>query len=288
MYVWVDALANYITATGFPDSHAPRGKFWPASAHLIGKDITRFHAVYWPAFLLSAKLPLPRQIVVHGHLFNRGAKMSKSVGNIVDPFALAGNYGADQLRYFLLRDVPFGQDGSYSHEAIVTRINSDLANDLGNLAQRCLSMVASSCGGQMPVPSQFNDADTEILAAADALLEKARTAMQSFALHIVLADIWRLVADANRYFAAEQPWIKRKTDPARMDAILCVTAEVLRKIAILAQPFMPAAMTKLLDLLGVEHHQRSFEHLGQTPAKARPLPAPSPIFPRYVEADAAS
>ena len=164
MYVWVDALTNYITATGFPDLHNPRARFWPADAHVIGKDITRFHAVYWPAFLLSAGLPLPKQIVVHGFLFNRGEKMSKSVGNVIDPFALAAHYGVDALRYFFLREVPFGQDGNYSHEAIVNRTNADLANDLGNLAQRSLSMIATNCEGEMPNRSQFTEADLAILA----------------------------------------------------------------------------------------------------------------------------
>ncbi|MGH6846602.1 MAG: methionine--tRNA ligase [Methylocella sp.] len=289
MYVWVDALANYITATGFPDPDALRGKFWPASAHVIGKDITRFHAVYWPAFLMSAKLALPRQIVVHGFLFNRSEKMSKSVGNVIDALALARHYGADQLRYFLLRDVPFGQDGAYSHEAIVNRINADLANDLGNLAQRSLSMIAANCGGKMPAPAALSEADQAILDAADALLPKARIAMQSFALHGVLADIWRVVGDANRYFAAEQPWVKRKTDPARMETIIYVTAEVLRKIAILSQPFMPVAMTKLLDLLQIAMEHRRFEHIvWKGSASGRPLPMPSAIFPRYVEAEATS
>ncbi|VTZ52393.1 Methionine--tRNA ligase [Methylocella tundrae] len=285
MYVWVDALTNYITGTGFPDANAPRAKFWPANAHVIGKDITRFHAIYWPAFLLSAGVALPKQIVVHGFLFNRGEKMSKSVGNVIDPFALSAHYGVDPFRYFLLREVPFGQDGNYSHEAIVNRINADLANDLGNLAQRSLSMLAKNCGGALPSPAALNKADEAILAQAVALAPKARAFMQDYALHLILAEIWRVVADANRYFAAEEPWIKRKTDPARMEAILYVTAEVLRIVAILAQPFMPAAMTKLLDLLAVPGSARGFSDaeraLGLAPGAA--LPAPAPIFPRYVE-----
>ncbi|MGB7245448.1 MAG: methionine--tRNA ligase [Methylovirgula sp.] len=288
MYVWVDALTNYITATGFPDPHNPRAHFWPADAHVIGKDITRFHAIYWPAFLLSAGLALPKQIVVHGFLFNRGEKMSKSVGNVIDPFALVAHYGLDPLRYFLLREVPFGQDGNYSHEAIVTRINADLANDLGNLAQRSLSMIAANCAGKMPEPAQFTPADVALLDEADGLLGKAQFAMQSFALHVILADIWRVVGEANRYFATEQPWVKRKTDPARMATILYVTAEVLRKIATLTQPFMPGAMTQLLDLLSVAPEYRSFAQLARKGAPHRPLPAPSAIFPRYVETEAAN
>jgi methionyl-tRNA synthetase len=290
MYVWVDALANYLTGTGFPDAGAERARFWPANVHNIGKDITRFHAVYWPAFLMSADLPLPHQIVVHGFLFNKGEKMSKSVGNVIDPMALADAYGVDPLRYFLLREVPFGQDGNYSHEAIVNRINADLANDLGNLAQRSLSMIGKNCGGQVPQPGVFSAADLEILDEADGLLASARSHMDSFALHALLADIWRIVADANRYFAAEEPWIKRKTDPARMNTVLYVTAEVLRTVAILAQPAMPAAMGKLLDLLGIDGEARTFAALGPEHRlrSGTPLPAPSAVFPRYVEPEMAA
>jgi len=288
MYVWVDALTNYITGTGFPDPDAPRAKFWPADAHVIGKDITRFHAIYWPAFLMSAGLPAPKQIVVHGFLFNRGEKMSKSVGNVIDPFALAAHYGVDPLRYFFLREVPFGQDGNYSHEAIVNRINADLANDLGNLAQRSLSMLAKNCGGALPSPAALTDADKAILSQAAALAPQARALMKDFALHLILTEIWRVVAEANRYFAAEEPWIKRKTDPVRMETVLYVTAEVLRMVAIMAQPFMPASMAKLLDSLGVAEDARQFTEAERTLALAPGalLPAPTPIFPRYVEADA--
>ncbi|SFK28480.1 methionine--tRNA ligase [Methylocapsa palsarum] len=290
MYVWVDALTNYLTATGFPDVAAPRAHFWPADVHVIGKDITRFHAIYWPAFLMSANLPLPRQIVVHGFLFNRGEKMSKSVGNVIDPFALAEHYGVDQFRYFLLREVPFGQDGNYSHEAIVNRVNADLANDLGNLAQRSLSMIQKNCDGRTPVPGAFSEADAALLSAAKDLAGKSRTAMRDFALHLILADIWRVVADANRYFASEEPWVKRKTDPARMETILYVTAEVLRIVAIMAQPYIPQGAGKLLDLLDVAPDARTFARAegeaGLTPGAA--LPPPAPIFPRYLEADAPS
>ncbi|TAL78774.1 MAG: methionine--tRNA ligase [Beijerinckiaceae bacterium] len=286
MYVWVDALTNYITATGFPDAGAERAKFWPADAHVIGKDITRFHAVYWPAFLMSARIALPRQIVVHGFLFNRGEKMSKSVGNVIEPFALIDRYGVDALRYFFLREVPFGQDGHYSHEAIVARMNADLANDLGNLAQRSLSMIGKNCDGQLPMPGDLTEADRAILAEAEALLDKARLAMRGFALHIVLGEIWRVVAEANRYFASEEPWTKRKTDPARMATILYVTAEILRRIAILTQPFMPSAMAKLLDLLGVTADARNFSDLEMKIETGRALPTPAAIFPRYIEDEA--
>jgi methionyl-tRNA synthetase len=287
MYVWIDALANYITATGFPDSKAVRAKFWPAAAHVIGKDITRFHAIYWPAFLMSANVALPRQIVVHGFLFNRGEKMSKSVGNVIDPMALAEHYGADQLRYFLLRDVPFGQDGSYSHDAIVNRINSDLANDLGNLAQRCLAMVAKNCGGVLPAPGALTENDRSLIGRAMALPAKSRALMADYSLHLILTEIWRVVGEANRYFASEEPWALRKSAPERMHTILYVTAEVLRIVAIMTQPFMPRAAGNLLGLLGVPENARTFA-FAETNAGLPPgtqLPAPSPVFPRYTDAE---
>ncbi|WP_395664659.1 methionine--tRNA ligase [Methylocella sp.] len=290
MYVWVDALTNYLTATGFPDAAASRAKFWPADAHVIGKDITRFHAIYWPAFLMSAGLPVPKQIVVHGFLFNRGEKMSKSVGNVIDPMALADHYGVDSFRYFLLREVPFGQDGNYSHEAIVNRINADLANDIGNLAQRSLSMIAKNCAGRLPALTGLTEADEALLGQARALAPRARALMRDYALHLILAEIWRVVGDANRYFAAEEPWTKRKTDPARMETVLAVTVETLRVVAILAQPFVPGSMARMLDLLGAPAEARSFAHAeAARPAEpAEALPAPAPVFPRYVEPDAAA
>ena len=240
MYVWVDALTNYITAVGFPDTDSEKfRKYWPADLHVIGKDIVRFHAVYWPAFLMSAGLDVPRRIFSHGFLFNRGEKISKSVGNVIDPFDLAKEYGVDPLRYFLLREVPFGQDGNYSHEAIVNRTNADLANDLGNLAQRSLTMVARNFAGVLPQPAAFSATDQAILGAADAMIGKARDAMATQQLHQVLNAVWAVVADANRYFAGEAPWALAKTDPPRQGTILYVTAEVLRQVAILALPFMP-------------------------------------------------
>jgi methionyl-tRNA synthetase len=289
MYVWVDALTNYITAVGYPDTDSEKfRKYWPADLHVIGKDIVRFHAVYWPAFLMSAGIEVPRRIFSHGFLFNRGEKMSKSVGNVIDPFALADAYGVDPLRYFLLREVPFGQDGNYSHEAIVNRINADLANDLGNLAQRSLTMVARAFGGVLPKPGALSAADQTILGAADGMVGKARDAMATQQLHQVLNAVWAVVADANRYFAGEAPWALAKTDPARQGTVLYVTAEVLRQIAILALPFMPDAAGKLLDLLAVPAAERLFSSLGggHRIAAGSKLPAPAPVFPRYVEPDA--
>jgi methionyl-tRNA synthetase len=286
MYVWVDALTNYITGVGFPDESDPNWHYWPADLHIIGKDIIRFHAVYWPAFLMSAGIPVQKRVYAHGFLFNRGEKMSKSVGNVVDPFNLADQYGVDQIRYFFLREVAFGQDGNYNHEAIVARINADLANDLGNLAQRSLSMISKQLGGVLPTPGEFSETDKAILAQADAMLDVARPAMATQQIHQWLNAVWSVVAEANRYFAGEAPWALAKTDPVRQGTVLYVTAEVVRQIAILTQPVMPAASEKLLDSLGIPHGEpRMFSALGGKGriAPGTMLPAPQAVFPRYIE-----
>jgi methionyl-tRNA synthetase len=283
MYVWVDALTNYITATGFPDTSDARAKFWPAAAHVIGKDIVRFHAVYWPAFLMSAKLPLPKHIAVHGFLFNRGEKMSKSTGNVLAPSDLVQQYGVDAVRYFFLREVPYGNDGSYSHEVIVARMNADLSNDLGNLAQRSLSMINKNCGAKVPVCGALTDDDKAMLTMADAMMAEVRAQHSVFAISKAMDVIWKVVAEANRYFASQEPWALKKTDPARMETVLYVTAEVLRMLGILVQPYVPASAAKLLDLLMVDAKERSFADLGKRLVSGITLPAPAPIFPRYVE-----
>jgi methionyl-tRNA synthetase len=289
MYVWVDALTNYISGVGFPDESDANWRYWPADLHIIGKDIIRFHAVYWPAFLFSAGIPVQKRVYAHGFLFSRGEKMSKSVGNVVDPFNLADQYGVDQVRYFFLREVPFGQDGSYNHEAIVARINADLANDLGNLAQRSLSMIAKQHEGVLPEPGAFSDNDKAILAQADGMVELARTAMATQQIHHWLNAVWAVVAEANRYFAGEAPWALAKTDPPRQRTVLYVTAEVVRQVAILAQPAMPVSAAKLLDSLGIPQDARYFASLGGA-TRIQPgtkLPAPVGVFPRYIEPPAA-
>ena len=291
MYVWVDALTNYITAAGFPDDAGEKFKrYWPADLHVIGKDIVRFHAVYWPAFLMSAGVEVPRRIFSHGFLFNRGEKMSKSVGNVIDPFVLADTYGVDQFRYFFMREVPFGQDGNYSHEAIINRTNADLANDLGNLAQRSLSMIGKQLGGVLPKPGAFSENDKAILAAADDMIGAAREHMKTQQLHQVLNTVWAVVAEANRYFAGEAPWALAKTDPGKQGTVLYVTAEVLRQVGILCQPFIPASAGKLLDMLGIPASERQFNRLRNDATRIAPgttLPAPVPVFPRYIEPEAA-
>lgn len=286
MYVWVDALTNYITGVGYPDTDSEMfEKYWPCDVHIIGKDITRFHAIYWPAFLMSAGVELPKQVFGHGFVLNKGEKMSKSVGNVLDPFNLAEHYGIDQIRYFLLREVPFGQDGSYSHEAIVNRVNADLANDLGNLAQRSLSMVFKNLGGEIAKPTIFSNEDKVLLSLSHAMHEKCEAAMVSHAIHHATAIVWEVVSECNRYFASQEPWALKKTDPERMAAVLYVTAEVIRQIAIMAQPQVPTGANALLDLLKIPGDKRDFAALSEPLPDGTNIDKPSGVFPRYVEVE---
>lgn len=291
MYVWVDALTNYITGVGFPDEGGEQfQKFWPADVHVIGKDILRFHAVYWPAFLMSAGIDLPKQVYAHGFLLNDGEKMAKSVGNVISPADLIENFGVDQVRYFFLREVPFGNDGNYSHEAIVNRVNADLANDLGNLAQRSLSMLVKNLDGNVQEPGELTAEDKAILSQVDDLLPLVTDAMDKMALHKAVELIWKVVSDANKYFAAQEPWALKKTDPDRMATVLYVTAEVIRQVAILAQPFIPLGSAKLLDHLQQGEEKRQFASLGEVGRleAGLVLEKPEPVFPRYVEAEGAA
>jgi methionyl-tRNA synthetase len=238
---------------------------------------------------MSAGIPVQKRVYAHGFLFSKGEKMSKSVGNVVDPFNLANQYGVDQMRYFFLREVPFGQDGNYNHEAIVARINADLANDLGNLAQRSLSMIAKQYDGVLPEPGAFTANDKAILAQADGMIGLARAAIATQQIHQALNAVWAVVAEANRYFAGEAPWALAKTDPQRQKTVLYVTSEVIRQIAILAQPAMPESSAKLLDSLGIPQDARDFAAVGGA-TRIKPgtvLPPPVPVFPRYVEPSAA-
>ena len=284
MYVWLDALTNYISALGYPDTEGDLYRtFWPADFHVVGKDILRFHAVYWPAFLMSAGLEPPRQVFAHGWWTVEGQKMSKSLGNVVSPFDLIAKYGLDQTRYFLLREIPFGGDGDFSHAAMVRRVNHDLANDYGNLAQRVLAMVARNCGGRVPEPGPLTPEDEALLASARGLLDRVRSAMREIAGHKALEQIWEVCGDANRYVDAQAPWALRKTDPARMGTVLWVLAETVRHLAVLTQPFVPEASARLLDLLAVPSDARTFAALGTPLAAGTPLPPPSGVFPRYAE-----
>ena len=251
MYVWVDALTNYLTGVGFPDTESePFRKYWPADVHVIGKDISRFHAVYWPAFLMSAGLELPKRVMIHGFLHNQGVKMSKSLGNVVAPADWVAQYGLDQVRFFLLREVPFGADGSYSHDAIVGRMNADLANNFGNLAQRSLSMVAKNCDGRVPVPGGVHRRGRRAAGPGQrAAGHLPRRVREAGVQPRPRGDLGR-PGRHQRLLRRAGPWVLRKTDVERMNTVLYVTLEVLRIVAILAQPVMPAATAAILDTLG--------------------------------------
>ncbi len=287
MYVWLDALTNYITSVGYPDTADPRyERYWPADLHMVGKDILRFHAVYWPAFLMAAGLPLPKRVFAHGWLLNRGIKMSKSIGNVISPYDLKQQYGLDQSRYFLLREVTFGSDGYISHEAMVHRVNSDLANDFGNLAQRVLSMVHRNCNAQVPEPAAFEAADRTLLdRCGESLLAQVRTEFDRQAFHRALEAIWAAIGDANRYVDEQAPWALRKSDPVRMATVLYTLAECVRRLATLVQPVMPDAMSRMLGQLAVPEDARAFERIADAGAltPGTPLPAPEGVFPRYVD-----
>nr|WP_294545635.1 methionine--tRNA ligase [uncultured Rhodopila sp.] len=283
MYVWLDALNNYVTGCGFPDPQAPRWHYWPADVHVVGKDIIRFHAVYWPAFLMAAGLPLPKRISSHGWWVVEGEKMSKSLGNVIEPRKLAETYGLDQIRYFLLREKPFGGDGSMSHPAIVSRVNVELANDLGNLAQRTLSLVARNCGGVLPARGAIAEDDIVLLAAADSLLEAVRINIDRQTFHEGLEEIWKVIRAANGYIDRQAPWALNKTDKARMGAVLRVLVDTIRVVATLLQPVMPGSMARMLDQLGVAPEARTFASLGTPLTDGAALPPPQGVFPRYVE-----
>jgi len=291
MYVWLDALTNYLTATGWPvdgdfGDKDRNERFWPADLHMVGKDILRFHAVYWPAFLMAAGLPLPKRVFAHGWWTNEGEKISKSLGNVIDPNLLAEEFGLDQTRYFLMREVPFGNDGDFSRRAMIHRMNGDLANDLGNLSQRVLSMIFKNCSGVMPaLPATAAPEDSALLDAADAMLGKVRAHMDLQSFHEALRCIWEVVSDANKYVDTTAPWGLKKTDPVRMGEVLAVLAETIRQAAILVQPVMPGSASKILDQLGVADGQRGFDMLGGAGriAAGVEISKPEPVFPRFVE-----
>ena len=291
MYVWLDALTNYITAVGYPDTDTENyRKYWPADIHVVGKDIVRFHTVYWPAFLMSAGVEPPKRVFAHGWWTNEGEKISKSLGNVIDPLELIEKYGLDPVRYFLMRQVPFGNDGDFSHRAMINRLNGDLANDLGNLAQRVLSMINRNCRAALPEPGPLTSVDTAFLASARGVIETVRDEMKVQGINRALEAIWVVIGDANRYFDAQAPWELRKSDPERMKTVLYVAAEVIRHVGILMQPFVPDAAANLLDQLGQTENDRDFSRLGEGGAlkAGTPLPKPSAIFPRYVEDEVAT
>jgi methionyl-tRNA synthetase len=287
MYVWLDALTNYLTGLGYPEDTEAYRKFWPADLHIIGKDVVRFHAVYWPAFLMSAGIALPKQVFGHGWLLSRGEKMSKSGGNVVDPADMIRAFGVDQLRYFLLREVTFGQDGGFTTEAIVAKVNADLANSFGNLAQRTLSFIARNCDGALPRSGKGDAADTALLALVrHAVRSELPAQFEALALSQGIEAWLRAVFACNQYIDAQAPWALRKTDPGRMHAVLATLYEAITDLAVAIQPIIPASAAALLDAMGVPAGERDYAALADEGRYARlassgfALATPSPIFPR--------
>ncbi|MBI3440363.1 MAG: methionine--tRNA ligase [Proteobacteria bacterium] len=292
MYVWVDALTNYISALGYPDANAEKfKKFWPCDVHLIGKDIMRFHAVYWPAFLMSAGIPLPKRIFGHGFLLTDGEKMSKSIGNVIAPKDLIEKYGVDQARYALMREATFGQDGDISYTLMTNRINAELANNLGNLVQRTLSMINKNCDAKVPQPGILEDVDKRLLGkAGQAMLIAVRAEFEKMQFSKAIEEFIAVSHAANLYIDEQAPWALKKTNPARMATVLYVLAEVIRNLGLIIQPFTPIAAQKILDQVAVAPSERGFSFIGEAHAlkMGTSLPAPSGVFPRIVDEAAVS
>jgi methionyl-tRNA synthetase len=286
MYVWLDALTNYITGLGYPDDTELWRRYWPADVHLIGKDVVRFHAVYWPAFLMSAGIALPKQVYGHGFLLSRGEKMSKSVGNVVDPMVLAEHFGVDALRYFLLREVTFGQDGNYSAEAIVSRANAELANSFGNLAQRVLTQIVRNCEGGLPEIHGHNDADKALSElVCKAVGQTMPGAYEEFAFSRATESWIHAVFACNAYIDEQAPWVLRKTDPQRMETVLATLYICIAVLAAGVRPIIPASADQLLDTMGVAPELRTFQgilsHWYSPLAESEfRLSQPTPLFPR--------
>ena len=286
MYVWVDALSNYISYLGYPEAaDNDFAQHWPADFHVIGKDILRFHAVYWPAFLMSADVELPKTIYAHGWWTVEGSKMSKSTGNVVAPKDLVKDYGLDQSRYFLLREVPFGNDGDFSRSALIQRNNSDLANNLGNLVQRTLSMIFKNCDGQIPAYGDFTPEDQAMLDLTYATLDKQREFLKTLSFNRALEAVWFTIGEANAYVDTMAPWGLKKTDPERMGTVLYVLAEVIRNVALMIQPYMPDSAGKILDQLKIDVDARNFTHVSSDHklAVASVIDKPEGIFPRIID-----
>ena len=286
MYVWVDALTTYLTGIGFPEREGEFERFWPVNLHLIGKDIVRFHAVYWPAFLKSAGLPVPQAVFGHGFLLHRGEKMSKSLGNVVDPLELAARFGVDPLRYFLLREVPFGQDGGFSAEAIVARCNAELANSFGNLAQRVLSMIFKNLGGELRSDIETSEADARLVEGVRSNIASLRASFERYAFSDGLQSWMNAVFACNQYVDEQAPWALRKTDPERMAAVLMTLFRCVRDLAIAVRPVVPDSIARLLDQMGVGEGARDFAALDDSTWLAElaglgfRVAQPAGVFPR--------
>lgn len=285
IYVWLDALTNYIAALGYPEPTSDFAKFWSAANHVVGKDILRFHAVYWPAFLMAAELDLPQSIIAHGWWTNEGEKISKSLGNVIDPFALVEEFGLDQTRYFLMREINFGNDGNFARENLIMRNNSELANKIGNLLQRTSAFVYKHCEQKVPlVDESYIDEiyQSPLLKNIEAIIENNLSQMNDFNINKVIENIIQIAEQANLYIDQEAPWTLRSTNPEKMNQVLYSLLEILRHIGIMLQPFVPDSAEKMLDQLNISPQARNFANMKREfalkPGSA--INEPKPIFPR--------
>jgi len=286
MYVWIDALTNYITALGYPNMDGEMKGLWPTAIHMVGKDILRFHAVYWPAFLMAADLPPPARVFAHGWWTIEGQKMSKSLGNVIAPQYLVDTYGLDQTRYFMLREVPFGNDGDFSHAQMIARVNSELSNNLGNLLQRTLSFIQKNAGATVPHPAQLQANDQLLMTQIDMAIRTVRDHLDKQEFHKAIETIVGLSNSANSYIDSEAPWtLKKNNEIDRMNTVLFILCEAIRALGLLLLPFIPDSAHKMLDAIAVPENQRNFAAYGRAGEckPGTPLPPPAPIFPRFEE-----
>ncbi len=262
IYVWLDALTNYLSALNFPNIEDEKYKnFWPADVHIIGKDILRFHAVFWPAFLLAAKLPLPKRVFGHGWILSDDKKMSKSLGNILDPLEIIDKYGIDQLRYYLVKEVSLGNDGSISLENLKNCINNDLANNYGNLCQRVFSFIKKNCNNKIPLSSKLNISDKKLLDNLKNSLPKLISLMNNQELNEYIKTVVSFSFDANKYFNDSEPWALKKEDPERMNSILFTIVEQIKNISILLNPIIPNATNKVLTMINISDQNISIDKI---------------------------
>jgi methionyl-tRNA synthetase len=286
MYVWLDALTNYMTCVGYPDIESAAFKrYWPANAHVVGKDILRFHAVFWPAFLMAAGIEPPRQVYAHGWWTIDGQKMSKSLKNAVDPLLLYEAYGLDQVRYFMAREVPFGSDGDFSAKALTLRANSDLANDYGNLVHRVLSFIFKHCRGVIPIlrESDLSGDDQHMLGVAKEALCKMRALINEMSLSKAVEEIWNVISHANKYIDTQKPWSLKESDPERLKLIMAVLVDVIRRVALLTQPIIPESSAKILDMICWPEEKRSFAHFDDELGPDITIIEPIGVFKKWEE-----